>query len=69
MAKTEWCVGDDGWDVRAVGRWVDRKTTVVDSLARMFATGMKNALSLGRLPSHRGDCLRRVTDRWLVGDG
>jgi three-Cys-motif partner protein len=43
VAKTEWCVGDDGLDVRAVGRWVDRKTAVVDSLARMFATGMKNA--------------------------
>jgi three-Cys-motif partner protein len=43
VAKTEWCDGDDGWDVRGVGRWVDRKTAVVDSLARMFATGMKNA--------------------------
>ena len=45
MVKTEWCTGDDGWDARAVGRWVDRKTAVVDSLSRMFATGMKNAWS------------------------
>jgi three-Cys-motif partner protein len=43
VAKTDWRTGDDGFDVRAVGRWVDRKTAVVDTLARMFATGMKNA--------------------------
>lgn len=43
MSKTKWRAGDDGFDAREVGRWVDRKTAVVDSLSRMFATGMKNS--------------------------
>jgi three-Cys-motif partner protein len=43
LSKTKWCAGDDGFEAREVGRWVDRKTAVVDSLSRMFATGMKNS--------------------------
>lgn len=42
LARTRWYPGDDGFDTRGVGRWVDRKVVVVDTLASMFATGMKN---------------------------
>lgn len=42
MARTIWRPGDDGYEVREVGRWWDRKVAVVNYVADLFSRGMKN---------------------------